>query len=52
MGFPEILVIAIAVLVLFGARKIPEMMKGVGKGIREFTEEKDKISRDDKDDHK
>ena len=52
MGFPEILIIAIAVLVLFGARKIPEMMKGVGKGIREFTEEKNKISSDDKDDRK
>jgi len=52
MGFPEILIIAIAVLVLFGARKIPEMMKGVGKGIREFTEEKNKISSDEKDDHK
>ena len=52
MGFPEILIIAIAVLVLFGARKIPEMMKGVGKGIREFTEEKNKVSSDDKDDRK
>ena len=52
MGFPEILIIAIAVLVLFGARKIPEMMKGVGKGIREFTEEKNKTSSDDKDDRK
>ena len=52
MGFPEILIIAIAVLVLFGARKIPEMMKGVGKGIREFSEEKNKVSSDDKDDRK
>lgn len=50
MGFPEILIIVIAVLVLFGARKIPEMMKGVGKGIREFTEEKNKNGSSDKDD--
>ena len=52
MGFPEILIIAIAILVLFGARKIPEMMKGVGKGIRQFSEEKDKISGDEEDDRK
>lgn len=42
MGIWEILIIAVVILVLFGARKIPEMMKGVGKGIREFKSEKDK----------
>jgi sec-independent protein translocase protein TatA len=36
------LVISIVVLVLFGARKVPELMKGVGQGIREFK----KASRD------
>lgn len=38
----EIMWIAIVVLVLFGARKVPELMKGVGQGIKEFK----KASRD------
>lgn len=33
---PEIIVIAVAVLILFGAKKIPEFAQGLGKGIREF----------------
>ena len=45
LGTPEIILIAIVILVLFGAKKIPEMMQGVGKGIREFK----KASRDDDD---
>ncbi len=32
----EILLIVLALLLLFGGRKIPELMKGLGKGIREF----------------
>ena len=40
MGLPEILIIAVVILVLFGAKKIPELMKGVGKGISEFNKEK------------
>lgn len=35
-GGQEIMWIAIVVLVLFGAKKVPELMKGVGTGIREF----------------
>lgn len=42
LGTPEIILIAIVILVLFGAKKIPEMMQGVGKGIKEFK----KASRD------
>ena len=34
----HLLIIAIVVLVLFGGRKIPEMMKGLGQGVREFKE--------------
>lgn len=49
LGTPEIIIIAIVVLVLFGARKVPELMKGVGTGIREFKkasrEVQDEISR-------
>lgn len=40
-GFFEILLIALVVLLLFGARKIPELMKGMGRGIKEFNEGKD-----------
>ena len=35
---PEVLVIGLVVLVLFGAKKIPEFMKGLGKGVREFKD--------------
>jgi sec-independent protein translocase protein TatA len=38
VGFQEILLIGTIVLVLFGAKKIPEFMKGLGKGIKEFKE--------------
>lgn len=47
MGLPEILIIAVVILVLFGAKKIPELMKGVGKGINEFNKEKDADSKED-----
>jgi len=36
LGAPEIILILLVILVLFGARKIPEMMQGLGKGIKEF----------------
>lgn len=38
LGWPEILVIALIVLLLFGGKKIPELMRGIGKGIRSFKE--------------
>lgn len=34
---PEMIVVFFAILLLFGGKKIPELMKGVGKGIREFN---------------
>ena len=34
---PEMIVIFFAILLLFGGRKIPELMRGIGKGIREFN---------------
>ena len=37
-GPTEIIVILVIVLLLFGGRKIPELMKGLGKGIREFKD--------------
>ena len=36
LGLPEILIIAAVFLLLFGGKKIPELMKGVGTGIKEF----------------
>lgn len=36
LGFTEILVIAAVLLLLFGGKKIPELMKGLGNGIKEF----------------
>ena len=36
LGAPELIVILVLVLLLFGGRKIPELMRGLGKGIKEF----------------
>ena len=41
MGGTEWILIALIVLLLFGGKKIPELMKGLGKGIREFKKGKD-----------
>ena len=38
IGWGEILVIALIVLLLFGARKIPELMRGMGKGVKSFKD--------------
>ena len=42
-GGSEWIFIVIAVLILFGSRKIPEFMRGLGKGIREFKDAKDNV---------
>ncbi|HWR83601.1 MAG TPA: twin-arginine translocase TatA/TatE family subunit [Candidatus Deferrimicrobium sp.] len=36
LGWPELLVILVVILLLFGARRLPEIAQGLGKGIREF----------------
>ena len=38
LGTPEIIAIVVLILLLFGGRKIPELMKGLGKGIKEFKD--------------
>lgn len=43
LGGPEILLIAFVVLLLFGGKKLPELMKGLGRGIREFNNAKANI---------
>ena len=46
LGTNEIIIILIIVLLLFGGRKIPELMRGLGKGIREFKDAKDNVKRE------
>jgi sec-independent protein translocase protein TatA len=43
---PHIILIAFIVLILFGGKKIPELMRGLGKGIREFKDAKDNVRRE------
>ena len=45
LSWQHILIVAIIVLVLFGGKKIPELMRGMGSGIKEF---KDAVKEDDK----
>ena len=55
LGFQEILVIALIVLLLFGGKKIPELMKGLGKGVKSFKEgmnEVTDITKDEKESNK
>lgn len=52
LGLQEILVIALIVLLLFGGKKIPELMKGLGKGVRSFKDGMNGIESDLKDDKK
>lgn len=40
LGFNEIVIILVIVLLLFGGKKIPELMHGLGKGVREFSDAK------------
>ena len=42
-GGMEWILILLAVVLLFGGRKIPELMRGIGKGIREFNDAKSKV---------
>lgn len=46
LGTNEIIIIMVIVLLLFGGKKIPELMKGLGKGVREFNDAKDNVKRE------
>jgi sec-independent protein translocase protein TatA len=46
MGWTEILLIAFVVLLLFGGRKIPELMRGLGRGVREFNDAKNSVRKE------
>ena len=46
IGAPQIIIIVLAILLLFGGKKIPELMKGIGTGMKEFkkaTKDIDKV---------
>lgn len=46
LGMQEVLLIALVVLLFFGGKKIPEMMKGLGKGVRSFKEGMNEVEKD------
>ena len=46
IGTPEIIVIVLVILLLFGGKKIPELMRGIGKGVRSFKEGINGIEKD------
>lgn len=48
IGWPQILLIVVAILLLFGGKKLPELMKGMGKGIKGFKDEMSGEGEDDK----
>jgi sec-independent protein translocase protein TatA len=46
IGTNEIIIILVIVLLLFGGRKIPELMRGLGRGVREFNDAKTNVKRE------
>ncbi|MDD3875707.1 MAG: twin-arginine translocase TatA/TatE family subunit [Bacteroidales bacterium] len=52
IGPTEVIVVLIVVLLLFGGKKIPELMRGLGKGMKEFKDASRGITEDDENDSK
>lgn len=50
MGVTEIIIIALIILLLFGGKKIPELMKGLGKGVKNFKDGVNGVEKDIKGD--
>lgn len=46
LGAGEVIIIALVILLLFGGKKLPELMKGIGKGIRNFKDGVNGIEKD------
>lgn len=46
LGLPELLVIVFVVLLLFGGKKLPELMHGMGKGVRSFKEGMNEVKKE------
>jgi sec-independent protein translocase protein TatA len=49
LGMQEMLLIGLVILIFFGAKKIPEFMKGLGKGVREFKDGVKEVEKDSDD---
>ncbi|MBO7074614.1 MAG: twin-arginine translocase TatA/TatE family subunit [Bacteroidales bacterium] len=52
IGTGELLLIILAILLIFGGKKIPELMRGMGKGVKEFKDAMNEPTGDKKDDEK
>lgn len=50
IGWPQIVLIVVIVLILFGGKKLPELMKGLGKGMKEFKDATKESNDDNKED--
>ncbi len=50
IGWPQIVLIVVIVLILFGGKKLPELMKGLGKGMKEFKDATKELNDDNKED--
>ncbi|MCW3119496.1 MAG: twin-arginine translocase TatA/TatE family subunit [Chitinophagaceae bacterium] len=46
LGTQEIIIILVIILLLFGGRKIPELMRGLGRGVREFNDAKSNVKKE------
>ena len=49
IGWPQIVLIVVIVLILYGGKKLPELMKGLGKGMKEFKDATKELNDDNKD---
>ena len=49
IGWPQIVLIVVIVLILFGGKKLPELMKGFGKGMKEFKDATKELNDENKD---
>lgn len=48
IGWPQIVLIIVVVLILFGGKKLPQLMKGLGEGMKEFKNASKEINEDNK----
>ena len=46
LGTPEVIVIVVVILIFFGGKRIPELMRGIGQGVREFNAAKSNIKQE------
>ena len=50
IGWPQIVLIVVIVLILFGGKKLPELMRGLGKGMKEFKDATKDLNEENKED--